>query len=323
MNNIIQNCGTNPFLNLAVEEYLFDNFDGNTIMYLWQNKNTIVIGRTQNAFRECRVSEFEKDGGLIARRPTGGGAVFHDLGNLNFTFICSDKVYDEKRQHSVILAAVKSFGINAEFSGRNDLLAEGRKFSGNAFRHSKGKSMHHGTILFNADMSKLSNYLQVSKAKIESKGIKSVQSRVVNLCELNSGINTDNLKQSLVNSFNKIYGESKIFDYKDFFDEKLLKPYLDKYTSWQWRFGENPMFNTEINKKFAFGEVTLMLDVKNSVIDNIKIYSDALNTDFIASLEQVLKGLRYDVKIINDEVLDKLKDFCETKEFCSYLGEII
>ncbi len=174
---------TNPHRNLAREEALLLGFDGgasaDAVLYLWQNASTVVIGRNQNAWRECRTQQLEADGGTLARRTTGGGAVFHDLGNLNFSFLMPRAAYDLHRQLGVVQAAVRAFGIECEFSGRNDLLAGGRKFSGNAFRFTKDGALHHGTLMVKVDPERMAKYLQVSKEKLEAKGVKSVPSRVV------------------------------------------------------------------------------------------------------------------------------------------------
>ena len=173
----IESNSFDPWLNLSIEEYLLDNYArDNAVLYLWQNAHTVVIGRNQNAWRECRIENLERDGGKLARRLSGGGAVYHDLGNLNFTFLLPRLEYNLHRQLAVIVDAVKGLGIEANFSGRNDILAEGKKFSGNAFYHGRQASYHHGTVLIDVDMSRLSMYLNVSKAKMESKGVRSVAS---------------------------------------------------------------------------------------------------------------------------------------------------
>ena len=302
MNKIVLAGSTNPYVNLAVEEYLMDRFDGRSVMYLWQNADTIVIGRTQNAYRECRVKEFEEDGGFLARRSTGGGAVYHDLGNLNFSFICPREEYDLAKNLKVILGAVRSFGIGADFSGRNDILAEGKKFSGNAFRHTGRASLHHGTILFDADMTKLSRYLQPSARKMESKGVKSVQSRVINLRELNPEIDAEKLKRALIKSYIVVFGESEVLSANELIPHGELEPYVKKYSSWEWRLGENPQFNTEKSARYSFGEITYMLDVKACRIERASVYSDALNSDFIEALKAALEGVRYEKNALEKAV---------------------
>ena len=181
--------GTDPYRNLALERYLTETVPEDAcVLYLWQNQNTVVIGRNQNAWKECRTGLLEQEGGVLARRLSGGGAVFHDLGNLNFTFSVTEENYDLHRQQQVILTACRLLGLRAELSGRNDLLAEGRKFSGNSFYAHNGRAFHNGTLLVDADMTKMGRYLSPSTAKITSKGVDSVRSRVVNLRELCPGL---------------------------------------------------------------------------------------------------------------------------------------
>lgn len=182
MNRFIVAQSKDPYKNLALEAWLFENGRQDVWLYLWQNQHTVVIGRNQNAWKECRLSALEADGGKLARRGSGGGAVYHDVGNLNFTFILPRDVYDLRRQLGVILAAMERLGIPARFTGRNDLVTQdGAKFSGNAFQFSAHTALHHGTILVAADMGALSQYLAPSKAKLAAKGVDSVRSRVCNL----------------------------------------------------------------------------------------------------------------------------------------------
>ena len=196
-----------PYFNIATEKLLLESVEENAcILYLWQNQNTVVIGRNQNAWVECRTSLLEEDGGKLARRLSGGGAVFHDVGNLNFTFLMRDEDFDVDRQLSVIQEACASFGLSAEKSGRNDLLVQGYKFSGNAFYHTQGHAYHHGTLLIDADMEKLSRYLTPSKAKLEAKGVASVRSRVTNLKLLSPCITCEMMARQMEKAFEKVYG---------------------------------------------------------------------------------------------------------------------
>ena len=195
-----------PYENLALEEALLSRVgEGELILYLWQNEGTVVIGRNQNPWKECRTALLAEEGGHLARRLSGGGAVFHDRGNLNFTFLMNEADYDLPRQLTVLERACRSLGIPAQRSGRNDLLAEGRKFSGNAFYKHNGKAYHHGTLMVNVDMERVSRYLSPSKAKLAAKGVDSVRSRVVNLREFVPGLSIDRLADALVDALMDVY----------------------------------------------------------------------------------------------------------------------
>ena len=198
--------GTEPYENLAVERFLMEAVEeGELILYLWQNRRTVVIGRNQNPWRECRLTELQRDGGSLARRLSGGGAVYHDLGNLNFTFCVQGMDYDLRRQQSVILEACHLLGIGAELSGRNDLLAEGRKFSGNSFYNHNGYAFHNGTLLVDADLECIGKYLSPSRMKLEGKGVDSVRSRVVNLAELHPGLTVEHMCRAMTKALESIY----------------------------------------------------------------------------------------------------------------------
>lgn len=182
----------------AVEEYLFFHCQKEEcILYLWQNQHTVVIGRNQNAWAECLTEKLENEGGYLARRLSGGGAVYHDLGNLNFTFLVNKENYNVDRQLEVIQKAVAKFGVCTEKSGRNDILINGRKFSGNAFYKEGSRCYHHGTIMLDVKLDEMSKYLTVSKEKLQSKGVNSVKSRVVNIKELVPDITVDRMKEAL------------------------------------------------------------------------------------------------------------------------------
>ena len=204
---IVRSTSFDPWYNLALEEHLLRTIGPDqVVLYLWQNQGTVVIGRNQNAWKQCRCRELEADGKKLARRLSGGGAVYHDLGNLNFTFIMERRNYNLERQLGVILKAVGKQGIEAEFSGRNDIVVQGRKFSGNAFYFEELSAYHHGTILVDVDFEDMTRYLQVSQAKMRSKAIESVQARVVNLKSLNPDISIETMAAALAEAFVEVYG---------------------------------------------------------------------------------------------------------------------
>ena len=222
---------TSPYYNLALERSLFDFVDEDTvILYLWQNSHTIVIGKNQNAYAECKVDEFIGAGGTLARRPSGGGAVYHDLGNLNFSIICNESIAKEHTYQRIVKEALRFFGIVSEFNGRNDLTVDDKKFSGNAFYVKDDVLCQHGTILINSDFKELSKYLTPDISKLERNHVKSVESRVVNLSEISDKITVDSMKEAMIKATNavrlgKAPTESKVEEYKKFFenDEWILE----------------------------------------------------------------------------------------------------
>lgn len=281
-----------PWFNLALEEHLLREVkQGQVILYLWQNQNTVVIGRNQNAWKECRCTELEQAGGKLARCLSGGGAVFHDLGNLNFTFIMDKEKYDLEKQLRVILEAVRKFGINAEFTGRNDLTVDGRKFSGNAFYFERDRAYHHGTILINVDVDKLSKYLQVSKQKIVSKGVDSVRARIGNLSLYRPDITIEKMNQALMESFQELYGKSSEQPLTIDNSSYELQGLYQKYSSWEWLYGKTPSFDILLETRFPWGGIELGLSLKNGIINESKIYSDAMNSHLIERLASALINL--------------------------------
>ena len=222
---------TSPYYNLALERSLFDFVDEDTvILYLWQNSHTIVIGKNQNAYAECKVDEFIKDGGTLARRPSGGGAVYHDLGNLNFSIICKESIAKEHTYQRIVKETLSYFGIVSEFNGRNDLTVDDKKFSGNAFYVKDDVLCQHGTILINSDFKELSKYLTPDISKLERNHVKSVESRVVNLSEISDKITVESMKEAMIKATNavklgKAPTESKVEEYKKIFenDEWILE----------------------------------------------------------------------------------------------------
>lgn len=282
--------GNDPHYNLALEEYLLNHVkEEECILYLWQNEKTVVIGRNQNAHKECKIRELEEDGGNFVRRLSGGGAVFHDLGNLNFTFIVKKEDYDVNKQLEVILKAVNSFNIPAIKSGRNDITVHDKKFSGNAFYESYGNCYHHGTILVDVDKEKLSYYLNVSNDKLIAKGVESVKSRVTNLIEYVDSITISSMENSLIEAFSDVY-ECVARKYVDNIDEEELMKLVDKFSSWDWKYGKRLEGNYTMSNRFFWGGVELVFYIDGGIIKDLVIYSDTLDTDLTKILENCLKG---------------------------------
>lgn len=297
---IIRTDNTNPYENLALEEHLTMNVgEDEALLYLWQNAHTVVIGRNQNPWRECDVEAVKRDKVYLARRMSGGGAVYHDMGNLNFTFIARDELFDIEKQTDVILLACRLLGINAEKTGRNDLTVEGRKFSGHAYFSTGGCNYHHGTIMMNVVPEDLSKYLNVPDSKLRSKGVESVRSRVTNLVDHIKEeklkdkalpVQIEAMKNSLVVAAEKIYGaEALSVDAPE-----VPKELIDKYTSEEWRLGSRIPFERDIIHRFEWGEVEVQLSMKGNYIKDVKIYSDSLETEVFSEVEKLLAGCKYD-----------------------------
>ena len=300
----------NPFLNRAVEQYLTDKQEEGTVtMYLWKNQQTVVIGYNQNPYSECNVQLLLDEGGHLMRRGTGGGAVYHDLGNINFSFIADKSLYDVRKQLSVIQDALFSYGLKAEISGRNDLTCEGRKFSGNAFAKGQKNNLHHGTILIKTDGAMMQRYLTVDKAKLLKNGVKSVASRVINLSELAPELTSESIKQPLIASFEKIYdGKATTLDFDTFINNAEVQAIREHISSHDFLFGRWEQFKTTKKDRFAWGgvEISLQIDEANARIKDIQIASDCLEPEAIQRAEALLRGCStYETPIFdrNDEIL--------------------
>lgn len=289
MNRFIISKESDPYYNLALEEELLRNVDDDEIiLYLWQNYRTVVIGRNQNPFLECDIDRMKSEGVRLARRISGGGAVYHDMGNLNFTFISKEKSSDIKRQIEVIRAAVERFGISAQFSGRNDLLCDGRKFSGHAFYSEDGNCFHHGTIMIDVDKSVLGNLLKPSRLKLEAKGITSVKSRVVNLREICSDITAENMIDALKESFESEYGELQ--EYIEYGMDNFIPAMTGRYSDNDWIYGESPSYDAEIEVAADYGNFRMLAQVEDGIIKKAKIYSDSLFDFNHSEIETEMSG---------------------------------
>ena len=313
---------TDPYKNLAREKYLAETAgEGECILYLWQNRHTVVIGRNQNAWQECRTTELEKDGGHLARRLSGGGAVYHDMGNLCFTFCVRTQDYDLRRQQRVIVEACRLLGIPAEISGRNDVLTGGRKFSGNSFYSHDGYSFHNGTLLLNVDMANLGKYLNPSKAKLNSKGVASVRSRVINLCDLKPELTLAMMENAMIAAFETVYGGKAQKMTAADFDEKRLNELHAQFASWDWNYGQMRPFTFSCAEKFSWGEITLQFAVKDGLCEEVDVFTDSMDAEFAAPLAQALRGVRFTVESLCERVMSAPACREIAADVCSLLRE--
>ena len=292
MPKLIISTQTNPYINIAVENHLLSlPSDGEVTMYLWQNHRTVVIGQNQNPYAECNVAQLEYDGGYLMRRRTGGGAVFHDLGNLNFSFVVPYEAYDTTRQFSVLRRAVETYGLDTAVSGRNDVLCQGRKFSGNAFAKGKDQRLHHGTILIRTDVADLQRYLKVKPAKLQKHGVASVQSRVVNLSELVPEITAQNIVPRLIAAFEQEYGTPlQTIDFDTVSAHPEVQELYSQFASDEWKYGRWQQFEAQQSAQFDWGavEVAVQVDEAAGIIRSVDIASDSLFPDVITHAEQLL-----------------------------------
>lgn len=287
----------NPYFNLATEDWIFRHMDPNGhILFLWRNQPTVVIGRFQNPWVECKLDQMEQDGVLLTRRQSGGGAVYHDLGNTNFTFLSGRDLYDKEANLKIICQSLAKWGIEAAPSGRNDILVDERKISGSAFKETKDRVFHHGTLLISADLGKLNNYLNPSKRKLEGKGVKSVRSRVANLVEFNPQINHEDLSKEIIEEFFAYYGtRCEIEELSSDFLKKQesLNEYYEKLKDWKWRLGETPKFTHEFSERFSWGEIDFKIMAHKGIMKEVTIYSDSLHPEMIEEIQRSFVGQAY------------------------------
>ena len=312
---------TNPYWNIAVENYLLSLPETDVVtLYLWKNRRTVVIGQNQNPFSECNVEALEADGGYLMRRRTGGGAVYHDDGNINFSFVIPKALYDQTRQFRVIQRAVESFGLHTQLSGRNDILveclppsaksinpedlnnlcitpegreAEMRKFSGNAFSKGKYQDLHHGTLLILGNMEDLQRYLKPKPAKLQKHGVASVRSRVVNLSELNADITSESIVPHLRSAFEEEYGGKSVdVDFSDITSRPEVRALYEQFASDEWRYGKWKTFSAQRSGQFDWGgvELAITVDEARGVITDVQLASDALDLAALDDARRQLTG---------------------------------
>lgn len=298
------NESVNPYFNLALEEYLLKELDlGDDLFMLWQNSPAIIVGKNQNTWDEINQQFVKENGIAVVRRLTGGGAVYHDLGNLNFTFIARGQKtchYDFEGFARPVVAALRSLGVAAEFSGRNDILVDGKKVSGNAQYRYGNSVLHHGTLLFDSDMNNLVRALNVSPEKLVTKGVASVRSRVTNIKEhLPRPLGMEEFKAALVRALFQAEGNQNAeyrLTEKDLARvEELVRT---KYGTWEWNYGASPGYNLRRSGRFEWGKLDVLLDIRDGKIAGCKIYGDFFGKEEISGLEERLVGLPYQEAVL-------------------------
>lgn len=315
----IDNQSTDPHFNLALEEYSLKHLsDKNDYFILWQNRPSVIIGRNQNTIEEVNQDYIKANEINVVRRLSGGGAVYHDLGNLNFTFIVNS---NNTSPHNFefftkpVINALSKLGIEAKFTGRNDIVIDDKKFSGNAQYYYKNRVLHHGTILFNSNLSVVQSTLNVKQDKIQSKGVKSVKSRVTNIYPyLTEPLSINQFKNYLVSS---ILGEKGIKNSQYLLEqsdiEKINKLMEERYLRWEWNYGQSPKFDVEKHNRYDFGGLDIRLNVVKGVISDCRIFGDFFGNSDISVLEELLRGQKYDI--------DAIRPLIDSLELHSYIRD--
>lgn len=327
----IVNNSNDPRYNLAFEEYCFKYLPlDQDFVILWINGPAIIVGKNQNTLEEINLNYIETNNIKVVRRITGGGAVYHDLGNLNFSIITKSsgiEKIDFKKYNIPIVNALERLGVNCKLSGRNDMTIDDKKFSGIAQSIWKKRVLNHGTILFDTKLDVLSDALNVKQDKIASKGIKSVKSRVTNIKPyIKEDINMEEFKDLLLNYIFEMEGLSPVeFKLSEDQLDEIDKLFKERYSTWDWNYGESPDFDYKNYKRFPFGSIEVRFSVSNGKINDCKIYGDFFGTEDVSKLEKKLIGVKYDKEImleeIKDEPLDKYFGPITTKEFIDFIFE--
>lgn len=294
----IESTSTEPYFNLALEEYVFEQMDrSKSYFMLWQNENTIVIGKYQNTAEEINQDYVDAHGIRVARRLSGGGAVYHDKGNLNFTFIVdqgSNPDFNFKVFIKPVVQALERFGVHAEFNGRNDITIDGMKFSGNSQYARHGRLLHHGCIMLESNLEDVANALKVKAAKFESKAVKSVRSRVTTInAHAQVPISMEDFKRVLLECAMES-GELEQYHLTEADLSAVRKIRDEKYATWEWTYGRSPAYDMYREMKFPAGLVTAHLNVEQGKIKKIRFYGDFFGNDDLSELECGLEGIALD-----------------------------
>ncbi|MFV0269681.1 MAG: lipoate--protein ligase [Draconibacterium sp.] len=315
---IIDSPSNDAYFNIASEEYLLNKYPDQEIFLLYVNAPSIIVGRFQNTLAEINLEYVSKNNIKVVRRMSGGGAVYHDLGNLNFSFHAPSEVddfLDFSKFTQPVVDLLNGLGVQAKLEGRNDLVVDGKKFSGNAKLARNGKIIQHGTILLNSEMSVLSEALKINPLKFKDKAVKSVRARVTNLIEYLPGKTTvDSFKKLLVDQILKENKDASIHQLLPEESEGIKELASEKYSTWKWNFGVSPSYDFNKAIKVSAGFIELHLDVKRGIIQNIKIFGDFFASKPIEELEEKLLGEKHET--------DHIQQIISSANLTDYFGNV-
>lgn len=308
---------TDPYFNIAAEEYVLKNFTEDCFM-LWRNEPCVIAGKHQNTLAEINLDFIEKNKLPVVRRISGGGTVFHDLGNLNFTFIkngSNEKLVNFRKFTEPIIGALATLGVVAKFEGRNDLTIDGKKISGNAEHVHKNRVLHHGTLLFSAELGKLSNALKVDPSKFQDKAVKSVRSRVTNIIEhLAKSLSIEEFEKIIYDHVQKSDEQALFYEFTSQDIENINDLVKTKYSTWDWNFAYSPKYNFNKSIRSNGGNVEFNMDVKDGIINKLKITGDFFSYKNIEEIEEILIGTPH--------IKEKIEDVLRNTEFQEYFKNI-
>lgn len=299
---------TDPRINLAIEEYLLKNMDveKDPFLLFYINEPSIIIGKNQNTAEEINTDYVDSNGIHVVRRLSGGGAVYHDHGNLNYSFITVDdgnSFRNFRKFTEPVVEALQSLGVNAELSGRNDLMAEGRKISGNAQFSTRGRMYSHGTLMFDTEVDAVVSALKVSKEKIESKGIKSIRSRVANISEfLENPMSVTEFRSAILHS---IFDGEENVRYYELTEQDwagIHEISKERYGNWDWNYGKSPKFNVKHSHRFPVGGIDVRLQVENGTVQDASIYGDFFGVGDVSEIEEAITGVKYERAALDEAI---------------------
>ncbi|MFH0953569.1 MAG: lipoate--protein ligase [Verrucomicrobiota bacterium] len=301
---VVRTTNLDPWRNLAVEEYLLDQVEKHRhILFLWQGDSAVIVGKNQNPWRECRVEQLQAEGAALARRLSGGGAVFHDKGNLNFAFFVSRTEYDVARQFDVVLSALRGAGVSAERMNRNSLAVGGRKVSGSAFFFRRNAALHHGTVLVSSNLEKLNRYLVPSRHITHTRAVRSQPSPVANLAEFVPGLSILQMEEIVMEAFRAAYGGAVETVGDEWLAAAEISTLRAKYASWDWRFGLTPPFDIAMAGEFDLGHVRVKLYVEEGIITYTGVSIEGRGEAAADLIEEALRGCPLEEAEIRDCLL--------------------